>query len=165
MFKKGMTIVYGSVLCTITDKKQITIGKTPREYYVLTPFFDEKNVIYVPTDNDTLLAKMQNILSKQQIHNLLKNMPDSGIQWIDDDRVRTQEYKEIINSGNREQIFLVTKTLALRKQELESKKRKLHAADEALLSRAEKFICEEFAVVLDIKREDVIPYIISHTQQ
>ncbi len=37
--------------------------------------------------------------------------------------------------------------------------RKLHAHDVALLSRAENMLYEEFSLVLDIKREDVVPFI------
>ena len=35
----------------------------------------------------------------------------------------------------------------------------MRVADEAVFARAEKAICEEFALVLNIKKEEVIPFI------
>lgn len=157
--KIGATIVYGTQICKITDKKPQTFGKTTREYYVLAPVFDEKNTIYVPCDNEKLIAKMKKILSAEEIYALIRSMPQSESVWIEDGKERTQKYKEIIEKGDREEIIKIIKTLFEHKTEMEAKGRKLHAADEIVLSRAEKMIYEEFALVLDIKKEEVVPFI------
>ena len=164
MLEKGATIVYGSQICIITDIKDITFGKTARRYYILSPVWDDKNVIYVPTDNDALLVKIKRILSAEEIYALVKNIPLKETIWIEDDKERKQKYREIIDASDREEIIKVIKTLFERKKELEAVGRKLHASDVAILDKAEKVIYEEFALVLDIKKEDVVPFIVEQIE-
>lgn len=159
MVNIGTTIVYGTQICRVTDKKDQTFGKITRNYYVLTPVFDEKNVIYVPSDNENLVAKMRKILSAEEIYALIRSIPNTENIWIEDDKLRTQEYKGIIERGDREEIIKIIKTLFEHKCDMEAKGRKLHAADEIVLARAEKVLYEEFALVLDIKKEEVVPFI------
>ena len=159
MVKIGSTILYGSQVCRVTDIRDCAFGKTVKNYYVLTPAFDEKNVIYVPSDNEALLAKMRKILSADEIRAIIKNLPEKSTVWIEDDKLRATEYKRIIDSGDREQIMIMIKTLFEKGQEKSASGKKLHALDEALLARAEKMIYEEFSLVLNIKKEDVIPFI------
>ncbi len=135
------------------------MGKMTRDYYVLAPVWDDKNLIYVPADNENLTAKIKKILSAEEINALIKAIPEGDSCWIEDDKERSAEFKGIIDSGDREKIIRIIRILFLRKRELEAKNRKLHAADEAILNRAEKLIYEEFALVLGIDKDEVVPYI------
>lgn len=159
MIEIGTTIVYGTQICKITDKKNQTFGKISREYYVLTPVFDSKNTIYVPVDNENLVAKMKKILSAEEIYTLIDSIPSSENVWIEDDKERSHKYKEIIENGDRLEIIKVIKTLYEHKQDIEQKNRKLRSSDETILNRAEKVLYEEFALVLDIQKEEVVPFI------
>jgi CarD family transcriptional regulator len=47
----------------------------------------------------------------------------------------------------------------LHQQELKEKGKKLRVSDERFLKDAEKVLYDEFAHVLDIKREEVLPFI------
>ncbi len=161
MIEIGSTIIYGTNICKVTGIKPMTLGKVTRDYYVLAPVWDDKNLIYLPTDNEALAAKARKILSAEEINALIAVIPEEETDWIADDKDRVAKFKEIIDSGDREQIIRIIRMLFLRKKELEGKNRKLHAADEAILSRAEKVIYEEFALVLGIKKEEVVPYIAS----
>ena len=49
--------------------------------------------------------------------------------------------------------------LNAKKKELESKNKQFGASDTRLLARAEKTVLEEFAFVLGITRDDVVPYL------
>ena len=159
MIEIGSTIIYGTNICKVLEVKPMTMGKTTRDYYVLAPVWDSNNLIYVPVDNEALAAKIKKILSAEEIDSIIKAIPESDALLIADDRERIAEFKSIIDSGDREKIIKDIRTLFLRKKELESKHRKLHSADEAILKRAEKLICEEFALVLGINKEEVVPYI------
>ena len=156
MIEIGSTIIYGTNICKVLEVKPMTMGKTTRDYYVLAPVWDSNNL---PVDNEALAAKIKKILSAEEIDSIIKAIPESDALLIADDRERIAEFKSIIDSGDREKIIKVIRTLFLRKKELESKHRKLHSADEAILKRAEKLICEEFALVLGINKEEVVPYI------
>ncbi len=50
MLEIGSTIVYGTRICRLSDIKDMRFGKATRNYYILSPVGDDKNVIYVPTD-------------------------------------------------------------------------------------------------------------------
>lgn len=160
MIKVNSTIIYGSQVCKVSEIKNMTFGKVTREYYILSPVYDDKNVIYVPTDNPKLKEKMREILSSEEIFALIANMPDNEKLWIEDDKERAALYKDTLEKGNREDIIRIIKTLYEHKCDLQTRGKKLHSADESAFQRAEKMIYDEFALVLDIKREEVTPFIL-----
>ena len=79
--------------------------------------------------------------------------------WIDDDTQRYETYHAILQSGDRTQLVQLIKTLYLHQQERREQKKKLHSADEKFMKEAEHLLYEEFAYVLNIKREQVVPFI------
>ncbi len=157
--KVGDRVIYGFQVCEIVDIKPQTIGKIKRDYYVLSPIFDAKNTLYLPTDNEKLVAKMRKVLSEEEILGLIKSIPKSEGLWIEDDRDRAERYKAIIEKGEREELVKVIKTLFQRRETLKMQGRKLHTVDENLLARAEKMLHEEFALVLGIGKDEVAPFI------
>jgi CarD family transcriptional regulator len=156
----GDKVIYGFQVCEIVDIKPQIIGKIKRDYYVLSPIFDAKNTFYIPIDNEKLVAKMRKVLSKKEILDLIKSIPKSEDLWIEDDSDRTEKYKAIIEKGEREELVKVVKTLFERRETLKVQGRKLHTADENLLARAEKMLHEEFALVLGIGKDEVVPFIL-----
>ena len=67
MFKTGDAIIYCSQVYTVEGVTTKTIGKMAKDYYCLKNVYDEKNSVFVPIDNETLVGKMRNILSREQI--------------------------------------------------------------------------------------------------
>ena len=159
MFKTGDAVVYCSQVYTVEGITQKTIDKTVKDYYHLINVYDSKNEVFVPADNERLLGKMRAILSRKQILDMIADFPNIPSIWVDDDKERITLFREILDKGDRKDIAQMVKTLFERKKELETKGRRLHSMDEALFLRAEKAICEEFALVLGIKRDEVIPFI------
>jgi CarD family transcriptional regulator len=159
MIEKGSIIVYGNEICRVTDVVPMTLGKITRDYYVLNPVYDTKNTIYVPVDNQNLVAKMRSLLSKKEIYAVIDAAQENKAKWIDDDRERNVSFREIIEQGDRREIIGMIAAIFEHKLEVEKQGKKLHSADEILLSRAEKLIYEEIALVLNIDKEDVIPFI------
>lgn len=160
MIKINSTIIYGSQVCKVKDVRSMTVGKVTREYYVLAPVYDDKNIIYAPTDNPKVLEKIKEILSAEEIAELIRNMPENVSLWVDDDKERAVLYRETLEKGNRTDVIRMIKTLYEKRKELNAKGKKLHSADEIAFQRAEKMIYDEFALVLDIKREEVTPFIL-----
>lgn len=161
----GKTVVYSGQVYKITEIKEQTIGKITRDYYVLSSVFDAKNTVYVPVDNETLKAKMKNLLTKTQIKELLRSAQTLESVWTDDDKERTQSFKKIIEQGQHSEIIKIIKTLTEHKKICQRDGKKLHTADEAVLVKAEKMFCEEISLVLEMKKEDVLPYIIKEIEQ
>ena len=88
-------------------------------------------------------------------------MPDKDHIWNNDNRKRKESYRQILADGNHYELVKMVKTLRWHKQEIKNtnKNNKLQISDEDFLKDAEKALCEEFAYVLNIKREEVIPFI------
>lgn len=159
MLNKGDAVIYCSQVYNIEGTTKKIIGKTEKEYYYLKNVYDDKNAVFIPVDNDTLVGKMRSILSREQIMQMIADFPKTKSSWTEDDKERNAEFKAILEKGDRHEIARMVKTLFERKKELEEKGRRLHTVDEIVFARAEKAICEEFALVLGIKKEEVIPFI------
>jgi CarD family transcriptional regulator len=161
---KNETIVYGSqgvfIIADIVEKEDYT--GTLREYYVLEGAGGKDTTIFAPTDNEIVLSKMHQILSADEIHKLINNMPQEKGLWIADDVERKEQYHKILASGDRRQLIQVIKALYLQQQAQQKIGRRLRYDDEDFMSKAEKHLYEEFAWVLDIAPDQVIPLI---TQQ
>lgn len=163
MLELNSVLIYGSSgICKVTDIRKEKLGKEIREYYILQPLGDNKSVVYVPTDNEGLQNKMRKIISTEEIKSLIKNMPENETIWIDDDRKRNEAYKSILESGDHVGVIKVIKTLFFRRKELTAVGKKLRTTDEAIMQRAEKMLYEEFALVLNISRDEVLPFILDH---
>ncbi len=160
MFSVGEAVIYGTHgVCKITGTQDMTIEHQSRPYYVLQPVFEDRSTFYLPIGNKEVEAKMHRVLSAEEICALIKEMPDEDTIWIENDRERKEQYKKILLGDDRPALVKLIKTLWLRQQELEGKGRKLRATDERLLKDAEDTLSDEFAHVLNIKREEVLPFI------
>ncbi len=56
------------------------------------------------------------------------------------------------------------KALHFHQQEQQKKGRRLHISDERFMKEAEKMLYEEFAYVLNIRKEEVLPFILQQVQ-
>ena len=135
-----------------------------KDYYILKPVNDPNFTIYVPTDNEALTSQMREILTADEIISLIKSMPDENMEWIDDNKRRSECFKNIFSSGSRSDLIKMAKVIYNRKMEQTAAGKKLYAADENAMKKAEKILFDEFATVLDIKQEDVLPFIIGQLE-
>ena len=134
MYKIGDTVLYGREgVCKIKDIVTRKLNNIDKQYYFLTPL-DDHITILVPTDNETI--------------------------WINDKNIRKQKYNDIINHGNHEQLVKLTKTLYLNKQKQEKAGKKFHVQDQHFLQTAEKMLYDEFCHTLNLKPEQILPFIL-----
>lgn len=161
MFNINDTILYGSHgICKIEDITEQKFGKEKDLYYVLHPVNNLSSTIYVPVNNDKLTAKMRHILSEEEINDLITAMPDETTQWIENKSERSERFKSILLSGDRREIIKLIKTIYNHKEELKTIGKKLHASDEQFFREAEKILYDEFSLVLNIRYDQVLPFII-----
>ncbi|WP_313584698.1 CarD family transcriptional regulator [Lacrimispora sp.] len=162
MINIGDIIIYGSHgICKVTGLQDMCIDEKIRPYYVLKPVYHTASTVYVSAISDRRKTEIRHILSADEIFSVVKKMSGKDFTWIKDNRKRKEIYGQILADGNRSELLKMIKTLHWHKQELKniSKDRKLQNSDEDFLKYAEKTLCEEFAYVLNIKREEVIPFI------
>jgi CarD family transcriptional regulator len=160
LFSVNDVVLYGiDGVCHVTGVTTKKIGGYPEKYYVLRPVSQETTTIYVPVTNEALVSRMQRLLSLDEAMELIRSVSEEETIWIEDDMKRRFAYEKILEIGDRREIFKLIKTLYLRAQELKGGKRKMHVADEKLMKEAEKRLYDEFAHVLHIEPEQVLPFI------
>lgn len=159
MFRVNDYVVYGSTgVCKIDAINREDFGDgREREYYVLTAIYANSLSIYIPTDNTD--AAMRRIMTKDEIYELIKTIPDIDGAWIDDDHLRKSTFSDILQSGDQAKMVQLIKILYERKLKLEKEGKYLANADAETMKAAEKLLHNEFALVLDIEPEQVVPFI------
>ncbi len=163
MYSIGDKIMYSSFgICKVTAIEKRNLTGEEQEYYILKLINSDKNIFYVPTNNDMALSKMHPICSKAEVDELISHMNSEGLIWIDNDIRRKEEYSRIIKDADKHEIIRLIKTLYLRRKELAESGKKLRSTDENFLSLAENMLFEEFAYALDIDRSEVVEYIEKH---
>lgn len=162
MFKVNDYVVYGTTgVCQVLDiVKEEDENNDEVQFYILQPVYNNTMKIKTPTDNDKVL--MRKIITKDKVLSLIKSMPQQETIWIDDYRKRNEAYKAALKTGNCQEWIKLIKTLYLKKKEKTALGKKLMKSDEEIMKAAEKNLHEEFAVVLDITPEEVIPFILEH---
>jgi len=160
-YKVNDTILYGiHGVCRITEISERQFNDKCREYYVLKPICDDKATLYVPVNNEKLVDKMRRVLTAAEIYELIETMPDENTIWIENESARKEKYKEILRQGDRVELVRLVKTLYQHQETQREKGKKLHLADERFMKDAERMLFAEFAHVLDIKYEQVLPFIL-----
>ena len=163
VYKVDDMVMYGSFgICKVTAIEKRDLTGEEQEYYILKHINSEKNIFYVPTNNDTALSKMHPICSKAEVDELISHMNSEGLIWIDNDIKRKEEYSRIIKDADKHEIIRLIKTLYLRRKQLAESGKKLRSTDENYLSLAENMLFEEFSYALDIDKSEVVEYIEKH---
>ena len=160
----GEKIVYGGVgLMEIVDVREESFADVPRKYYVLREVSSSSDSqTFVPVDNQRLTSSMYPILTKEEACSLLSRISSIRcLEWHNDNRIRAEKFKAIIDSGNREGLLSLIKTVheANSCRRKEGKKKSL--ADENALRKAEKLLYSELAEVLDITEAEVAEMIMT----
>lgn len=161
MFQKNDTVVYGSHgVCTILDVSEQKFGDKTAEYYVLKPVSNEKSTIFIPVDSALLSGRMRRVMSSGEIYSLLEALPKEPSNWVENNDQRKDFYKKTLSEGDRMELIKLIRSLYLHQEKQVQKGKKLYAADDQALKEAEKMLYDEFAYVLRIKHEEVLPFIL-----
>ncbi|WP_415337659.1 CarD family transcriptional regulator [Clostridium perfringens] len=168
MFKINDYIMYGTVgVCQVIDiTKETLMNNIEKEYYVLSPVYSKypkKTVIKIPVDNKKI--SMRTLLSKDDVNSIINSIPKTETLWIDNDRQRNDEFKTMLRSGNCDDLIVLIRSIYLDKKKRKLDGKKACKGDDEIMQTAEKLINEEFAVILDIRPEEVKSYIKSHIPQ
>ena len=161
-FDIGEYVSYGiNGMCNIEDIRPMQLSQCVEKmmYYILRPESNPKSTIFVPVNNQKLVSKMRELMTKDEINAMLVRMKDRTLEWEKDVRFRTESFHEILNNGVTQDLILMIRCLHRKRQELVQLGKKLPARDSNTLKTAERLVEEEFAHVLHIKCEEVSDYI------
>ena len=161
-FDIGEYVSYGiNGMCNIEDIRPMQLSQSVEKmmYYILRPESNPKSTIFVPVNNQKLVSKMREPMTKDEINAMLVRMKDRTLEWEKDVRFRTESFHEILNNGVNQDLILMIRCLHRKRQELVQLGKKLPARDSNTLKTAERLVEEEFAHALHIKCEEVSDYI------
>lgn len=157
MFKLGDVVVYGTDgICNIIEETIREFDGRTIEYYVLSPLEKNADLIYVPKNNKKILSKMRHVISMDEANRLIADMPDEVMNWIENDRDRSQAFKNILLYGSILDLLSMTHLLYLKQIEQLEVGKKLHAQDERFLRDAERMLFEELSYILKLSQSEVI---------
>ena len=162
MHKIGEKIVYGSHgVMEIIDIKEELVGDVSRKYYVLRELDSVYlSQTYVPVDNEKLVCAMRPLLTKAEIMEIISKISTlPEVEWQRDNRLRSEKFRSIIESGDREGMLALIKTVYENGKRRNEAGKKNYLTDESFMHKAEKLVFSEFATVLGINVSDVPSFI------
>lgn len=160
MFSVGDRVVYGSHgVCTVAAQERQLVNRKPVIYLVLEPLGQRGSRYLVPTHNAAAMEKLRPMLSAGELTALLAAEDIRKDAWICDEGQRKLRYRELLSGGDRERLLQMICTLyRYRRAQTEAGKR-CHMCDENFLRDAEKLLCSEISVVMQMLPEEAKLYL------
>ena len=166
MFKIGDVVVYSATgVCEISDICEKSFGADVLQYYMLTPLMQKTSTVFVPINNEKLTQKMHRVLTKNEFEEAFAIANSQVFVRPDSESERRNKFTEILNSGNRALLIQMVLDLKLYKSQQIQNSRRLHLADERLLSCSQELLFEEIAYVFEIEQDSVQEFLKSKIPQ
>lgn len=157
MKKVGEYVVYRKDVCKILEMKEnYANGK---DYYRLVPIDDESLHVDIPIDN----SYIRDLISKKEVERIIKEIPKIEVIQCED-KLLEAEYKTLLNSNALENYIRIIKTTYLRNKEREVSKKKISDKDNHYFELAEKYLYNEFSIVLNKTFEETKEYVIEKVE-
>ncbi len=151
MYQIGDRVIYGMHgVCRVIDLEERIIDRKKCTYLALEPEGQQGSRYLVPTHNETAMAKLRQMLTAEELDTLLRSEKIRQDGWIRDENQRKQTYREMITSGDRASLMQMVHALYVHKAEQSAAGKKFHLCDENFLRDAEKLLCSEIAMVLEM---------------
>ena len=118
MYKKGDYVVkMPEGICKIENvgHPDTTGMNKTKEYYILVPINEKTSKKYLPVDY--VDGRIRNMISNEEAIQLIKSIPNITETEIHNEKMREQEYKAAILSGDNKKIVSIIKLIYTRKQE------------------------------------------------
>ena len=129
----------------VDDKKKL--------YYELQPLSDKKTVLYVPTSRDD--GSMRPVITEQEAEELIMMIPTIDEPWVNNERERERNYKEVIKSNKPEKLIGIIKLIYQRKKLRQEQGKKTTIVDKQYFDKAEKLLYSELELALGKSREEI----------
>ena len=160
MYSVNEKIHYGgSGVCVTQEIATMRFGRTREKYYVLKPVYQNTSVIYVPVENEQLVAKMRPVLSREEVDRLIEGISEIPTAWEEDPQSRKASFDALLRSNECRNLIAIIKTLHAQKERRQADGKTLHVSDETYLREAQRLLYDEFAGALEIQPAEVQAYI------
>ena len=153
MYKINDYIIYKRDVCKILD----ILPKffKDNDYYLLSPLSDKTLTIKVPINNKNI----RRLITKKELVEIIKKIPDIPI--VDSDTKSLENiYKELLASESHEDLVKIIKTTYVRNKERIDNNKKTTDKDNYYFNMAEKYLYQEFQIVLNLSYDETKKYVI-----
>lgn len=149
-------------ICKIEDILYLTPQdeKNNKLYYLMRPIEDEKDKIYVPVSNSD--SRLRLCLTKEEAWNLIKRISEIPTAWINNEKLREQNYKEAVKANDPEALVAIIKMIYQRKEKRLAQGKKCTATDARYFQLAENLLYMELGVALGKPKQEVCRTIIEY---
>lgn len=160
MFRIGDAVIHPAEgVCEITEIAEKNFSGTAEEYYVLRSVYDSQSTVYIPVETVKTRPKIRLALNREQVHKIIDSLENNEPVKTDNDNHRRLLFKEILASGNADEIGRVLTTIYRLRTELRKTGKKIKASDERIIKETERSVFTEFAFSLGISPEEIPAYI------
>lgn len=160
MYQIGDRVVYGMHgVCCIVDQEERVVDRKKVQYLALEPVGQAGSRYLVPTHNTAAMAKLRQMLTPEELEQMLRSSEVRDDAWIREENQRKQAYRELINSGDRIRLMQMVSTLYRHKEAQSAAGRKVHLCDDNFLRDAEKLLCSEISLVLNMNQDQARSYL------
>ena len=143
MFKVKNYVLYNYTVCKIKDITEINNVK----FYILVPVTDESLTIKAPITQEGI--NIRPLLTKKEVKQLIDRLLDIELIDAPDHKIE-QEYKKLLNTGNREDLVRIIKTTYIRNEKRKESGKKVGEKDSRYFNLAEKSLYSEISIILNI---------------
>ena len=126
----------------------------------LTPQDEKNNKIYVPVSNSD--SRLRLCLTKEEAWNLIKRIPEIPTAWINNEKMREQNYKEAVKANDPEALVAIIKMIYQRKQKRLAQGKKCTATDARYFQIAENLLYMELGAAIGKPKKEVCETIIEY---
>lgn len=160
MYKIGDYVVYKREVCKISGivNNYFSSGK---QYYIMHQIDDESLSINVPPDNK--LGLLRNVISKEEAEELINKIYHISPIEVNDKMI-DNEYRNLMNSMQLEDLIKIIKTTYLRNDERIKNGKKAGDKDNNYFKKAEKILYNELSVSLNMSYEEVKKYVFDRVE-
>lgn len=159
MYKVGTYVSYRSEgVCVISEIRSQKFGtlNEHKNFYILSPLRDASSTLFVPADNEALLAKMRPLCSASEVNAIASKLIDKRLEWDAQPRRRSNYFKDIISDGKREMLIALIHTVNAKENELSSLGKHVTQGDMTALERAKRMLVSELSFTTDISDEETL---------
>lgn len=161
LFEIGEYVSYGnSGICVITDitTMQNASLSCEKEYYILQPISNNAGKVFTPVDNDKVF--MRRLLTKEEVNQLINDIPEIEVISETNPRELDVEYKRRIRTGDCHMWVSIIKTIYRKKADRELIGKKLTSSDERCLRDVTSRLYNEISFIMEKDIDEVSSYMI-----
>jgi CarD family transcriptional regulator len=166
MYKIGDYIVKSmNGVCRVEDITHLDIPGADRKkvYYLLIPVDDADGKIYAPAE--VINTSTRTVMSEEDAWNLIRKIPEVNAEWIENDRMRQEKYKEVLKKCDPEALVGIIKMAYTRKRRRIAQGKKNTVIDERYFQMAENNLHSELGFALHKNKEEVCDLIADYMRQ